>query len=62
MWQELLTAVGLLLVIEGIMPFLKPDALRRLMLRLSQTEDQVLRVMGLASMICGLLLLYFFRP
>lgn len=62
MWAELLTAVGLLLVLEGIMPFLNPARVRRLMRQLSETEDQTLRVIGLVSMLAGLALLYFFRP
>lgn len=60
MLSELLTAVGLMLVLEGIMPFLRPENTRRLLLQLSQTEDHVLRFIGLLSMLLGLLLLYFF--
>jgi uncharacterized protein YjeT (DUF2065 family) len=61
MWDELLAAFGLMLVVEGILPFLNPGALRQTLLRMTQLEDRVLRFAGLASMALGLLVLYFFR-
>ena len=61
MWDELLAAFGLMLVLEGILPFLNPSALRQTLLRLAQLEDRTLRFAGLASMALGLLVLYFFR-
>jgi hypothetical protein len=61
MWDELLAAFGLMLVLEGILPFLNPRALRQTLLRMAQLEDRVLRFAGLASMALGLLVLYWFR-
>ena len=61
MWDELLAAFGLMLVLEGVLPFLSPGALRQTLLRMVQLEDRVLRFAGLASMALGLLVLYFFR-
>lgn len=61
MWDELLAAFGLMLVLEGILPFLSPGVLRQTLLRIVQLEDRVLRLVGLASMVLGLLVLYFFR-
>jgi hypothetical protein len=61
MWDELLAAFGLMLVLEGILPFLNPRALRQTLLRMTQLEDRVLRFAGLASMALGLLVLYWFR-
>ncbi len=58
MWHELLVAVALLLVIEGIIPFLNPGGLRRAMLQISQLNDGTLRFAGLTSMVLGCLLLY----
>ena len=58
MWQELLIALALLMVIEGILPFLNPAAMRRVMRTLSEMDDRSLRVSGLASMLLGLALLY----
>ncbi|MGC1952758.1 MAG: DUF2065 domain-containing protein, partial [Gammaproteobacteria bacterium] len=53
MWQDLLVAVALLLVIEGVMPFLSPEALRRALLMISQMNDNALRFTGLTSMVLG---------
>ena len=60
MWDELLAAFGLMLVVEGILPFLSPSALRQSLLRMAQLEDRTLRFVGLGSMLLGLLVLYFF--
>jgi len=61
MWQELLTALGLLLVIEGIMPFINPKSFREAMLRASQADDSSLRFIGLTCMLIGVGLLYWIR-
>ncbi|MCC6134244.1 MAG: DUF2065 domain-containing protein [Candidatus Contendobacter sp.] len=61
MWDELLAAFGLMLVLEGIIPFLNPGTLRQTLLRLAQLEDRILRIAGLASMAGGLLVLYLLR-
>lgn len=58
MWQDILTALALVLVIEGIMPFINPGAMRRMIVTIAQMDDQTLRVVGLSSMVCGVLLLY----
>jgi hypothetical protein len=58
MWHELLTAFGLVLVIEGILPFLSPERLRKTMSLAIQLDDSTLRGIGLASMIAGLLIIY----
>ncbi len=61
MWDELLAAFGLMLVLEGIIPFLSPRVLRQTLLQLAQLEDRVLRIVGLTSMAVGLLVLYWLR-
>ncbi len=58
MWHELLVAVALILVIEGVMPFLYPQALRRALLLAAQMSDSTLRFCGLTAMVLGVLLLY----
>ncbi|MCL5668718.1 MAG: DUF2065 domain-containing protein [Gammaproteobacteria bacterium] len=58
MWETLLSALALLLVIEGIAPFLNPAGVRRLLLMINQMDDMSLRVTGLVSMLLGLGLLY----
>ena len=58
MWGGLLDAVALLLVLEGIMPFLSPASVRRLLARVNEMGDNTLRGAGLASMVAGVVLLY----
>lgn len=61
MWNDLLSAIGLMLVLEGIMPFLSPDRVRRTLLELSRLDNRVLRGAGLISMALGLIVLYWLR-
>ena len=61
MWHDLLVAFALVLVLEGIVPFLNPQAMRRVMLALAQMNDTTLRFAGLTAMIVGCLLLYAVR-
>ncbi len=60
-WSDLLAALALVLVIEGVMPFASPRAMRRMMAMAAQMDDRTLRMAGLASMICGVILLYLVR-
>jgi uncharacterized protein YjeT (DUF2065 family) len=60
-WSDLLAAFALYLVLEGILPFLNPQALRRIMLSLASVADRHLRLWGFVSMSAGLALLYFVR-
>lgn len=61
MWVGLLSAVGLMLVLEGIMPFLSPRSFKQTLGTVTQARDRVLRIAGLASMIAGVALLYLVR-
>jgi hypothetical protein len=58
MWNELWIAVALMLVLEGIVPFLSPDTVRRMIMTMAQMDDRSMRVAGLLSMLAGLGLLY----
>ena len=60
-WTEILTAVALLLVIEGILPFVGPDRYKRLVAQLAELSDNQLRAVGLGSMVAGLVLLFVVR-
>jgi uncharacterized protein YjeT (DUF2065 family) len=60
-WSDLLAACALYLVLEGIMPFLNPQAMKRAMQAFTALEDRQLRVAGLLSMTAGALLLYWVR-
>ncbi|HMN83204.1 MAG TPA: DUF2065 domain-containing protein [Burkholderiaceae bacterium] len=55
--QSWLTALGLVLVIEGLMPFVSPGAWRDTMQRLTRLRDGQIRFIGLAALIVGLLLI-----
>jgi len=57
-WVELGRAFCLLLIIEGIIPFLYPDRWRQLLETVSKTDDKMLRLVGLFSMLLGLGILY----
>ncbi len=57
MWHELLVAIALMLVIEGVLPFLNPGGLRQALLLVTQMNDNTLRFAGLTSMLIGILLL-----
>lgn len=60
-WSDLLGAFALYLVLEGILPFLSPQSMKRIMLSFAELADVHLRVWGLVSMGAGLVLLYFVR-
>ena len=60
-WTDLLSAVALVMVIEGLLPFANPRGSRRTMAMLAQMPDDKLRLAGLASIVAGLVLLYFVR-
>lgn len=61
MWYDLLAAVGLMFVLEGIFPFLKPDGVRQTLLQITKVNDRILRLAGLGSMAFGLVVLYLVR-
>ncbi|HDN27057.1 MAG TPA: DUF2065 domain-containing protein [Thioploca sp.] len=58
MWEEFWIAFALIFVIEGFMPFLNPTGWRRTLRMVSEMDDNTLRMIGFASMIFGLILLY----
>lgn len=59
LWQALGVALALMLIIEGVMPFLNPAHFRENLLRICQLDNKQLRVVGFFSMLLGLLLLYW---
>ncbi len=60
-WSDLLAALALVLIIEGLLPFAGPQSLKKTLVLVLQMDDRTLRTLGLASIIIGLLLLYFVR-
>ncbi|MEE8078959.1 MAG: DUF2065 domain-containing protein [Pseudomonadales bacterium] len=61
MWQDIGIALCLVLVIEGIVPFLYPRRWRALALSLAEIDDRTMRIAGFASMMLGTLLLYLIK-
>ena len=61
MWQDFLSAVALLLVIEGILPFVSPAIMRQVFVTMAAMDYRRLRLTGLLSMAAGVVLLYMVR-
>lgn len=59
--SDLITALALVMVIEGAMPFLNPDGYKRAISQLLGVPSANLRYFGLALMLCGTLIIYFLR-
>ena len=60
-WTDLLAGLAILLVIEGLFPFLNPARARRSFEQLARLADGDLRIAGLISMAVGLALLFLAR-
>jgi len=61
MGTTFLLAFALMLILEGVLPFLAPKIWRDTFRRITQLSDGQIRFVGLSSMIVGLLLLAFVR-
>jgi len=60
MTEKILLAFALMLVLEGLLPFIAPNAWRETFRRLILFSDGQIRFVGLTSMIVGLILLMLF--
>ena len=60
-FPDLLAALALVLVIEGLLPFASPDRAKQLYAQLAASPSQLLRRMGIISIVVGLVVLYFVR-
>lgn len=61
MWDNIIPALALVLVIEGMLPFLSPRSWRDAMSQAAQLPDNVLRSIGFFSMFAGVLILYLMQ-
>ena len=61
MWADFLTALALVFVLEGVMPFLNPAGLKKMFLLASGMSNSSLRLFGLCSMLFGLGMLHLVR-
>ena len=60
-WPDLAAALGLLLVIEGLLPFLSPARVRNLLAAVATSSDRALRTAGAISLLAGLAVLWLAR-
>ena len=60
-WTEILTAIALVCVLEGLLPFASPRKYREMVAELARLSDNSLRSIGLAVIIVGLVILYVVR-
>ncbi len=58
---DLLAALGLFFVMEGVAPFLNPRGVKRALARLIEVRDRELRIAGLGSMMVGVIILFLVR-
>lgn len=58
-WQVLPVALALVLIFEGILPFLSPRRWREMLASVAQLGDRTIRRIGLGSMLLGLFMLYW---
>jgi uncharacterized protein YjeT (DUF2065 family) len=56
--HDVFVAIALVLIIEGIWPFLSPDGFRRVLLMMATEDKRSLRMAGFVSMVSGVGLLY----
>jgi uncharacterized protein YjeT (DUF2065 family) len=57
-WHDLFVALALVMVIEGILPFVSPASMRKYMEMMSQMPNEKLRMAGFFSMLAGVALLF----
>jgi uncharacterized protein len=60
-WSDLLAAIAIVCIIEGVMPFINPPGMKRLLAKLAALEERQLRLGGLFSMLIGLAILFLVR-
>jgi len=60
-WTEILTALALVLVIEGLLPFASPGRYRQMVAEIVRLSDNHIRTVGLVIIVIGLLILYVVR-
>ncbi|MCW8878439.1 MAG: DUF2065 domain-containing protein [Kangiellaceae bacterium] len=59
--SDLLAAVAIALILEGMMPFISPKSWREMVLKISNLPDSSLRNVGFAVMLVGVVMLWIVR-
>jgi len=60
-WDDLLTALALVMIIEGIIPFISPQGYKNTMQQLTAMPESTLRSIGFGLMLVGVVFLYLVR-
>ena len=60
-WQDLWAAIALVMVLEGMLPFVSPEIWRKMIITAVGQSNLALRLMGLMSMLIGLSVLFWVR-
>ncbi len=60
-FSDLLAALGLMFVLEGIATFINPGGVKRGLAKLLEVRDRELRIAGLGSMLVGVVIVFLVR-
>lgn len=60
-WTDFFSAIALLLIIEGLMPFFNPKGWKGVLIKVLQMDEKQLRFLGLTSMVIGIVILNWVR-
>jgi uncharacterized protein YjeT (DUF2065 family) len=60
-WTDLTTGIALLLIFEGIMPFIFPGAWRKFISQVNGMSDRQIRIIAIVCLFMGLILLRIAR-
>jgi len=60
-WTDLFGALAIVCILEGILPFINPARMKRVLAQLAAMDERKLRIGGLFSMVVGLTILYLVR-
>jgi len=58
MWHNIALTLALLLVVEGMLPFLNPSGFLKVIKAISLMSEKQLRASGLVSMLVGIVIMY----
>ena len=60
-WGDLLAALALVMIIEGLVPFIRPRGYKNTMQQLTSMPESTLRGIGFGMILCGVVYMYFVR-
>ncbi len=57
-WNDLLNAIALVMIIEGILPFVSPGTLKSTYQKMQELSNDTLRKIGAGSIALGMIVLF----